>query len=445
MTTAEINRCYFALATEGLGELYRKTRKFTEQLCRPLATDDYGLQGMTDVSPPKWHLAHVSWFFENFILRPFVPNYKPFDESFLYVFNSYYQSSGKIFDRSNRGLLSRPTVAQVYDYRFHVDECMSRFLLEHADNPAKEISDLVTLGIHHEQQHQELLLMDIKYNFAQNPLFPVYLRHKKAVDPSAGDILRFAEDDGSATWLPVAEGHHLMGFQGEGFCFDNELPPHKIFLPRSDIRSRLVTNGEYIQFIENGAYEDPLLWLSDGWEWVRKNKLTAPLYWQRDAEDQWSLFTLHGLQAADLQAPVCHVNYFEADAFARWAGCRLPTEQEWEAAARDFPYTGHLLAQDKATEALYLEPLPADEISRMSCQFYGDVWEWTSSAYHEYPGFRPFTGAASEYNGKFMCNQMVLRGGSSLTPQDHIRATYRNFFPPQSRWQMSGIRLARRS
>ena len=376
---------------------------------------------MPDVSPPKWHLAHTSWFFETFLLKPYYPDYRPFHPRFEYLFNSYYEGVGPRHPRPERGLLSRPTVEEVYAYRALVDRAMLRLLED--DRP--EVEPLLTLGINHEQQHQELLVTDIKYNFAVNPLGPEYRSSRTQTGRTAPPL----------EWLRYDGGVREIGHDGSGFAFDNERPRHPVYLGSYRLASRLTTNGEYLRFIEDGGYSRASLWLSDGWRAVQERGWQAPLYWERrDAE--WWTFTLAGMRPVDPREPVCHVSYYEADAFARWAGCRLPTEAEWEVAAAGVPVDGNLL------DPARLHPAVAPPAAGNPAQLYGDVWDWTASPYSAYPGFRPAEGPVGEYNGKFMCNQLVLRGGSCATPPGHIRSTYRNFFPPEARWQFSGIRLA---
>ncbi|MGE0174832.1 MAG: ergothioneine biosynthesis protein EgtB [Oligoflexales bacterium] len=436
MTSADVNLSNHSLDPLSLGDAFLRTRRFTERLCSPLAIEDFGLQSMTDVSPAKWHLAHASWFFEKFVLMEYFPHYRPYSNDYLLLFNSYYHAAGKLFERKNRGLLSRPTVAEVYAYRQHVDNEIKTALEYLNANFSESLAKRILLGIHHEQQHQELILMDQKYNFAQNPMLPTYLPARRPTG-----LLNQAP----VAWLPVNQGVHIVGHNAEAFCFDNEMPAHRVYIGECFLSSHLVTNLEFIEFMEDGGYRDPLLWLSEGWQWVTQNNINSPLYWYKQDTESWEVFTLHGLQSIQNSDPVCHVSFFEADAFARWAGSRLPTESEWETVARHRPIIGHLLDDEAESANDWLEPSALDQTSGASSQFYGDTWEWTASPYSEYPGFQPFPGMPREYNGKFMCNQMVLRGGSSITPRSHIRPTYRNFFPPHSRWQLSGIRLARRT
>ncbi|MFQ4136004.1 ergothioneine biosynthesis protein EgtB [Nodosilinea sp. PGN35] len=412
------------LAEAGLCTQYRAVRRLSETLCQPLEMDDYGVQAMADVSPPKWHLAHTSWFFETFLLRPYQSSYQEFHPGYGYLFNSYYEAVGDRHPRPQRGLLSRPTVGEVYQYRAHVDAAMTTLLQSQGDHPA--VRSLTALGLHHEQQHQELLLTDLKYNLAINPLRPAYRQDVAVAACACASALEFVE---------FPSGLYNIGHQAAGFAFDNEGPTHPVYLQDFALANRLVTNGEYLEFIADQGYQTAAHWLAEGWAMVQSAGWQAPLYWeQRDG--QWWIFTLGGLQPVNLMEPVCHLSYFEADAFATWRGCRLPTEAEWEVAASAVPTQGNLLAAD------HLHPQPASGSQPLQ-QLYGDVWEWTQSAYLPYPGFRPAPGAVGEYNGKFMCNQMVLRGGSCVTPPGHIRPSYRNFFPPSARWQFSGLRLAR--
>jgi len=401
---------------------YRAVRRATEALCAPLVAEDYVVQAMPDVSPAKWHLAHTTWFFETFVLVPYVSGYEPLDARYHHLFNSYYESVGRPFPRPARGHLSRPTVAEVYAYRAHVDKAMST-LLEGDPGGRSDLDAIVELGLNHEQQHQELIVTDVKYNLGINPLAPAY---------QTGAIPR-ARRSPALTFVDVAGGRVAIGHDGAGFAFDNERPRHDVWLKPYRLASRLVTNGEYMEFMEAGGYGRPELWLSDGWATVQAQGWEAPLYWQR-ADGEWRSFTLAGVDAVDEHAPVVHVSYYEADAYARWREARLPTEAEWEHAARDRAVTGNFV------ESGILHPVTADDAEL--AQLFGDAWEWTQSAYAPYPGFRPLPGAVGEYNGKFMVSQLVLRGGSCATPQSHVRATYRNFFPPGARWQFTGIRLA---
>jgi ergothioneine biosynthesis protein EgtB len=405
---------------------YLAVRRETELLCEPLAIEDYGIQAMPDVSPPKWHLAHTSWFFETFVLQPYLPGYQVFHPRFGYLFNSYYQTVGSFFPRPQRGLLSRPTVEEVYRYRAHVDAAMAKLAAVADASRRDRIIFRTVLGLHHEQQHQELLLTDIKYNFVFNPLRPAYRPAPEPVDKPPALL----------QWLAYDGGLREIGFSGTGFAYDNETPRHKVYLENFRLASRLVTNGEFLAFIEDGGYRRADLWLSDGWIAVQQRGWQAPLYWENN-DGEWWIMTLAGLRRLNQSEPVCHVSFYEADAYARWCGKRLPTEAEWEVAAQNLEPRGNL------REAGLLHPAAAVPGARHEpVQLFGDVWEWTQSPYRPYPGFRPLEGSLGEYNGKFMCNQLVLRGGSCVTPQSHIAATYRNFFYPADRWQFMGIRLA---
>lgn len=407
---------------EALQSRLRAVRSKTAELCQPLVTEDYGVQTIPNISPPKWHLAHTTWFFETFILIPFQPGYRPFHPQFDYLFNSYYETVGTPFLRARRGLLSRPTVAEVYRYRAYVDEAMGRLIDSVSTEHWDTVATRTVLGTHHEQQHQELLLTDIKHILGNNPLRPVYRDTPAQPDASAPAV----------EWIEYAGGIVSVGHQGAGFVFDNETPRHRVLLDRFRLASRPVISGEYAEFIEARAYTRPELWLADGWHTLKQENWQAPMYWEK-IDGRWWHMTLSGMRPVDEQVPVCHVSFYEADAFARWAGKRLPNEAEWEHAAADTRIEGNLL------ESGVLQPRA--QSAPASPQFFGDVWEWTQSAYTPYPGFVPLEGSLGEYNGKFMCNQIVLRGGSCATPASHIRASYRNFFYPQDRWQFSGIRL----
>jgi ergothioneine biosynthesis protein EgtB len=402
---------------------YAEVRHRTEALCAPLEADDYQVQSVIDASPPKWHLAHVTWFFETFLLKPFLPGYRPLDARYERLFNSYYNTVGPFHPRAERHTLSRPTVAQVYDYRAHVDRHMVELIDRCAPAHRATLAERLTLGLNHEQQHQELLLMDIKRNFFANPMYPVY-----SDMPRSG-----AGETTPSRWLHFPGGIREIGHAGSAFSFDNERPRHKVLLREYRLASRPVTNGEYREFIEDGCYTRPDLWLSDGWTAVRERRWNAPLYWI-ESGGEWHEMTLSGLRPLEPAEPVCHVSYYEADAYARWRGARLPTEAEWETAASGEPIEGNFVET-----ALY-HPRPAADDS--DHQWYGDVWEWTASTYSPYPGYRPMAGALGEYNGKFMANQYVLRGGCCATPQSHMRASYRNFFYPHDRWPFTGIRLS---
>ncbi|HEX5367977.1 MAG TPA: ergothioneine biosynthesis protein EgtB [Dehalococcoidia bacterium] len=401
-------------------------RRQTEKLCEPLETEDYVIQSVSDVSPPKWHLAHTSWFFENFVLDPNLQAYQRFHPMYAYLFNSYYNLAGKYHPRVKRGVLSRPTVSDIYNYRSHVTESVVALLQRANDEQVQSLGEIMTLGINHEQQHQELLVTDIKHILWCNPLEAVY--RERAPD-SSSPVARLG-------WREFDGGLHEFGFDGDGFSFDNELPRHPVFLNDFRIADRLVTNGEYLAFVQDGGYQRPELWLSDGWYTLNEQGWEAPLYWENRDGDWWS-FTLAGMRPIDLNEPVVHVSHYEADAYARWAGARLPNEFEWERAAAGLP-----LAGGNFVESERYHPRAATPGNTASMQFFGDVWEWTSSAYLPYPGFTAAPGAVGEYNGKFMSSQMVLRGGSCATPENHIRPTYRNFFQPYLRWQFMGLRLA---
>jgi ergothioneine biosynthesis protein EgtB len=410
-----------------LSESFSQVRRQSVELCEPLLVEDYVVQTMPDVSPPKWHLAHVSWFYETFILTPHLKDYRPFNQQFNDLFNSYYQGVGKPFPRAQRGFLSRPSVAEVYSYRAHIDEHMSDLIASldcHRNN--LKIRELILLGINHEQQHQELLMTDIKHILGNNPLLPAYINNEAL--PALNSTV-------TLNWVKLLGGKVAIGHDGQGFCFDNESPRHNVLLNDFFLANRLVTNAEYLQFMDDGGYDKPLLWLSDGWSTVQQASWKAPLYWQQ-VDKTWHCFTLGGLKPVEPDEPVCHISYYEADAYVTWAGKRLPTEAEWEFAAVDEDLT-----QGNFLESGRYHPLPASPGKRLM-QLGGDVWEWTQSPYTAYPGYRQPEGAIGEYNGKFMCNQMVLRGGSCVTPANHIRKTYRNFFYPHSRWQFMGLRLA---
>ncbi|GAA4202532.1 ergothioneine biosynthesis protein EgtB [Pedobacter jeongneungensis] len=380
-----------------LVEEYLQIRKYSEQICEPLQTEDYVVQPVADVSPPKWHLGHTTWFFETFILKPYAINYQVYNEEYNFVFNSYYETVGNRVIRTNRGNLSRPGVNEIYQYRSYVDEAMVKFLAA----PLKdEVEELLILGFNHEQQHQELLLTDIKYILGNNPLFPVYSKEKKeaTVNQTASDF------------IDIPEGIYEIGYEGSDFSFDNELNRHKVYLHDFSISKTLVSNAEFLEFINAGGYKNFNYWHAEGWDWVNSNHITSPMYWHL-IDGAWFNYTLGGLLPIDLNAPVSHISYYEAYAFASWKGMRLPTEFEWEIAAKSFNW--------------------------------GERWEWTESAYLPYPGFSKAPGAIGEYNGKFMVNQKVLRGASIATPENHSRITYRNFFHPHLRWQYTGIRLVK--
>lgn len=413
------------ISRETLATRYSTVRSMSEMLCHPLTLDDYGLQAMPEVSPAKWHLAHTSWFFETFLLKAFIPNYHPFHTQFEYLFNSYYQQVGTPFPRNQRGLLSRPTTDEIYRYRAYVDDALAALLSSVEDQHWPEVAARTTLGCHHEEQHQELLLTDIKYNFSINPLRPPYRNDLPTPGTSRHTAL---------TWIEQPGGVQEIGHDGIGFGFDNEGPRHRVLLTSYALASRLVTNGEYLAFMDAGGYQRPEYWLADGWAAMQDKGWQAPLYWEK-GNSHWSVFTLAGMRALNEHEPVCHVSFYEADAYARWVGKRLPNEAEWETLASLGSINGNL------REAGNLHPIPATGNTHPE-QMFGDVWEWTSSAYGAYPGYQPATGALGEYNGKFMMNQVILRGGSCVTPAEHIRASYRNFFYPADRWQFTGIRLA---
>lgn len=391
-------------------ENYNSVRKYTEEICKPLLTEDYVVQPVVDVSPPKWHIGHVTWFFETFILKPYCKDYVEFNPQYNYVFNSYYETAGARVIRTDRGNLSRPTVEDVYNYRKHVDDAMRQFL---QDRVSKEVEELLLIGFNHEQQHQELLMTDIKYILGNNPLFPAYINptdgkqtYLSGRQVNKADSNLHSDDN----FIKIKEGIYEIGFDGEGFCFDNELKRHKVYLNDFAISNNLVTNKEFLEFMDAGGYKDFNFWHSDGWAWVNANQVSAPLYWYF-MNDKWFNYTLGGLQLIEMNEPVCHISFYEAAAYASWKGMRLPTEFEWEVAARQFEW--------------------------------GRRWEWTDSAYLPYPGFSKAPGAIGEYNGKFMVNQMVLRGASDVTSPEHSRITYRNFFQPNLRWQYTGVRLAK--
>lgn len=402
-----------------LQERFKSMRELTEKIVEPLETEDFVIQSVEDVSPPKWHLAHTTWFFEEFILKSRVEGYDYYLEDARKLFNSYYETISKPFPRSNRGLISRPTVAEVFDYRRAVDASMISLL--EREEPDEELIHLMELGIQHEQQHQELLITDIKYNLSINPIGPAY--HKEAFDHG---VINLPE----MTWTSYEEGLVSIGTNNEHFSFDNERPLHQQYVYAYQLADRPVSNGEFLAFMEDGGYETPEYWLSDGWQAVTSNEWKAPLYWEEE-NGIWKQFTLAGMKPIDLDAPVRHISFYEADAFARWAGARLPTEAEWE----------HALAEH-VNDAFFLEKLmEGGEVN--SSSFTGYVWEWTASPYVAYPQSARPEGALGEYNMKFMSNQMVLRGGSAYTPGGHIRSTYRNFFPAEKRWQCMGVRLAK--
>jgi ergothioneine biosynthesis protein EgtB len=420
---------------------YESIRSCSEHLCIPLEPEDCVVQSMPDASPVRWHLAHSTWFFETLVLKAASPKYRPWKTSYDYLFNSYYNAVGPQFPRGFRGTLSRPTVREVLEYRHFVDEQIRELLQPCSAVETESLEDwlaIIELGLHHEQQHQELILTDIKHAFWSNPMRPAYAHGDFAPSRPAP----------MAQWSAFGEGLRWIGSECSGFAYDNECPKHQVYLPAFELATRPVTNGEYMQFMADGGYQQAALWLSDGWDLVQQEGWNAPLYWeQRDGE--WWCFTLFGMRPVDPHQPVCHVSYFEAAAFAEWANGRLPTEAEWESAVGDLPVVGNFAEESWFHPLVQGSPtLPQKAEASLTptarlAQMYGDVWEWTASPYAAYPGYRPPEGPVGEYNGKFMCNQFVLRGGSCATPRSHMRPTYRNFFAPQSRWQFAGIRLAR--
>jgi ergothioneine biosynthesis protein EgtB len=413
-------------AEGGLAARYSGVRQFTESLCAPLVTEDYVVQSMPDVSPTKWHLAHTTWFFETFILKPHLSGYREVDPAYAFLFNSYYVQAGERHCRAQRGYISRPTVAEVFAFRHHVDDAMARLLNDTDHRALQLIAPLVDIGIHHEQQHQELMLTDIKHVFSVNPLRPPYDATVRGAGADAVPL----------RWVPFEGGLHAIGHDGGGFSYDNESPRHRVFLEPFTLASRPVTCGEYLDFMADGGYGAAELWLSMGWATVQENEWSEPFYWeQRDGE--WWHYTLNGMRPIDPAEPVTHLSYFEADAFARWSAARLPTEAEWEFAAASVTVDGNFVDGGALHPRAAASPLDGLQ------QMFGDVWEWTQSQYTAYPGYSPPAGALGEYNGKFMCNQFVLRGGSCATSLSHIRPTYRNFFPPDATWQFTGLRLAR--
>jgi ergothioneine biosynthesis protein EgtB len=399
------------------------TRKLTADLAAPLSDADATVQSMPDASPTKWHLAHVTWFLESFILRDHVTGYRAFDDSFAYLFNSYYEAEGARHSRTERGLITRPSLAKILEYRAHVEASIDA----HWNNLPDAALQLIELGIHHEQQHQELLLTDILHLFSCNPTLPAYWPEPVLRDAPSSDVAPLG-------WIEGPSGIQSIGHSGDSFAFDCESPRHDILLQPFALAGRTVTNGQWMQFMNDGGYSEPRHWLSDGWSWVQREGVAAPLYWQQDNDGQWLSFGLNGLRAVDAAAPVTHISLYEADAYASWAGARLPTEAEWEVVATGYDTrAGNFL-----NCAWSAKPIP----NYAHCLF-GNVWQWTGSAYRPYPGFRAAEGAVGEYNGKFMSGQFVLRGGSCATPRGHLRASYRNFFYPHQRWQFTGLRLAK--
>ncbi|MEO7359318.1 MAG: ergothioneine biosynthesis protein EgtB [Gemmatimonadaceae bacterium] len=411
-----------SVTTPSFAERYSEVRAATERLCVPLHTEDYVVSSMPDVSPTKWHLAHTSWFFETFVLAPFHRGYQALNPKYAFLFNSYYVQAGERHCRAQRGLVTRPTVAEVYAYRAHVDAHMQQLIADIDDDARHPASAVLELGLHHEQQHQELLVTDIKHVFWTNPMRPAYRPERRVASAPAVQ-----------GWTMIDAGVRDIGYNGDGFHFDNEAPQHREYVQHSALAHRLTTNGEFAEFISDGGYRRPELWLSRGWATVREQAWRAPLYWE-SVDDSWQEFTLAGTAPVDVHAPVTHISYFEADAYARWAGMRLPTEAEWEVIAQTQPVTGRF------ADAQLLQP-HSDGAAGLQ-QLFGDVWQWTQSAYVAYPGYRAGSGALGEYNGKWMSDQWVLRGASCATPASHARATYRNFFPSDARWQFTGIRLA---
>jgi ergothioneine biosynthesis protein EgtB len=407
-----------------LSEQFSQIRNLTSALAENILPEDSVIQPDVDISPPKWHLAHTTWFFENFILKKFIPNYKPYHPSFDFLFNSYYESQGPRVLRNNRGIHSRPPLAEVFSFRKSIDEKINKLFQNQSSN--NEFLRLIELGIHHEQQHQELLITDLKNIWSYSPLFPsLEIIEKKPVPGSS-----------TAKWLPVDEGLFEIGYSGNSFHFDNESPKHKVYLDGFEISSRPVLTGEYLEFMNAGGYHDWKYWLHEGWAWVEKNKINAPLYWDK-IDDSWYVYTLGGFRKIEENEILTHISFYEADAFTRWRGYRLPTEQEWEVATMLY---GRNDVSHNFLENYQLHPTP---IQSDNTAFLGQVWEWTNSSYLAYPGYKAWEGAVGEYNGKFMINQMVLRGGSCATPKDHLRLSYRNFFHPHLRWQFTGIRLAK--
>jgi ergothioneine biosynthesis protein EgtB len=423
--TASLAQSSLSSTEKTLQERFTQIRQTSMKITSWLSAEDHMLQSMPEASPVKWHLAHTTWFFETFVLLPHLPGYKPFDERYQYLFNSYYKQLGSHPYRGSRGLLSRPSLDEVHAYRDHID----RALLALLDRPTDSVAALVELGLNHEQQHQELILTDIKHALWSSPLRPETVSSRRSLNSTPP--LHWTDFDG---------GIHAIGHADDGFSFDNESPRHEVLLQPFRIASRDVTNAEYLEFMRDNGYKRPELWLSDGWDAVGAQGWSAPLYWEQDSEGAWQHFVLDGTSGAGMKVvdpaePVCHVSFYEADAYARWSGARLATEEEWEVAAAQMPSKGSFL------EDYAFHPKPAH--GKGNQQIFGDVWQWTASPYVAYPGFKPAAGLIGEYNGKFMCNQLVLRGGSCVTPASHIRASYRNFFPPQARWQFSGIRLAK--
>ena len=427
---AQMGRDAASSRGEQLRARFHGVRHFTDTLCQGLAPEDCVVQSMPDVSPTKWHMAHTTWFFETFLLKKWVTGYRPENSQYAYLFNSYYNAAGDMHRRDLRGLISRPTVEETHRYRAAIDEHVDNLVSGANDKLLTEIEPIIELGIHHEQQHQELLVTDIKHVFAQNPLYPVFRKRADSLHDANVVAPNFIEFDEVVTGI---------GHDGAGFSYDNEGPRHRALVPAFSLASRPVTNGEYLAFIEDSGYSRPEFWLSLGWTTVNEQRWQAPLYWTRQ-DGAWWNFTLSGFRAIDESEPVTHISYFEADAFANWSRARLPTEFEWERASAGIDLSGNFVEEET------FHPQPASNARPKEFQqMFGDVWEWTRSSYSPYPGYRAEPGALGEYNGKFMCNQYVLRGGSCATSRSHIRRTYRNFFQPEKRWQFTGIRLARDS
>ncbi len=437
-TTAAADRSLFPASQsriERLRDRFHQIRNFTNGLCAGLEPEDCVVQSMPDVSPTKWHLAHTTWFFETFILKKFVPGYRTEIPEYAYLFNSYYNAAGDMHRRDLRGLISRPTVTQAQRYRASIDSHIDDLLSNPDESLLDEMKEILVLGFHHEQQHQELLITDIKHVFAQNPLYPVFRQRNRDVAAKKITPIQFIDFEETVT---------AIGHNGNEFAYDNEGPRHQALVPAFSLATRPVTNGEFIAFIEDNGYSRPEFWLSLGWMTVNEQRWNAPLYWTK-RDGAWWNFTLSGLRPVDQSEPVTHVSYFEADAYANWAGARLPTEFEWERVALSCPIEGNFVETELFHPVALVSAVSADKPGKGQRlhQIFGDVWEWTRSAYSPYPGYRAAPGALGEYNGKFMCNQYVLRGGFCATSRIHIRRTYRNFFQPEKRWQFTGIRLAR--
>jgi ergothioneine biosynthesis protein EgtB len=425
MSQGQFNRQPWAAIDHGvLLSGYQSVRQATEQLAEHLSAEDQNLQSMPEASPIKWHRAHTSWFFEAFLLKPHSAGYAEFDEHYTYLFNSYYNGIGRQFPRPSRGLISRPTINQVRDYRVHVDQAMTDLIRNMDHDRLQTLAPLILLGLNHEQQHQELMVTDLKHAFSKNPIAPAWT-----------DLPVPTGTASSLTWHRVEGGLIELGSDQDRFCFDNETPRHQVFVADFELASRPASCAEYLEFMADDGYSRSELWLADGWDWIGRKNISAPLYWHL-ADNHWSLYTLGGDREIDPDEPICHISFHEAFAFANWAGARLPTEAEWELASADVSLSGHFADTGR------LHPISPSCAPGLQ-QMFGDIWEWTASSYAPYPGFKPAAGAVGEYNGKFMANQMVLRGGSCATPPGHVRPGYRNFFYPVDRWQFSGVRLAR--